>query len=178
MRVVGCGDKRGIAKSVVLTAAENGSSVHLHLRQSLLELALLRHTHIGKLVDVDEKVVGESHLAVKLVAEVDVVEIVASQSLRQQSEGKRALAATLLSDEHGHSLVAMLAIHLQPMRHHRAEPYGTPSHRLHRHSGNAVEEVGNVVVSVPLGQCVEEIANGTELPHGIRLDILVDVLTW
>ena len=35
-----------------------------------------------------------------------------------------------------------------------------------------------MVVSVPLGQCVEEIANGTELPHGIRLDILVDVLTW
>ena len=35
-----------------------------------------------------------------------------------------------------------------------------------------------MVLSVPLGQGVEEVANGTVPLHGIRHDILIDVLSW
>lgn len=55
MRIVGGGQERGIAGTVLLAAAEDGTSVDLDLREGLLELGLLRGTHVGKLIDVDQQ---------------------------------------------------------------------------------------------------------------------------
>ena len=43
------------------------SAIHLHLRQDLLQPALLRRSHVGKLINIYKKVVGECHLGIKLV---------------------------------------------------------------------------------------------------------------
>ena len=92
----------------------------------MLELALLRSSHVGELVDIDKEIVGECHLGIKLIAKVDVVEEILAKFLRQQANGKGTLSAPLLTDEDRHRLIAMQHIHLQPMSHSRTQPDGAP----------------------------------------------------
>ena len=79
---------------------QDRAPVHLHLRKHLLQLALLRWSHIRKLIYVDKAIMSERHLRVKLIGKVDVVEEILSQMIRQQAIGKGTLAATLLADKH------------------------------------------------------------------------------
>ena len=111
MLVVGGCQEGGITRTISLRLAEDGTAVHLHLGECLLQLSLLVRSHVGELIYVDIEVVGESHLAVKLVGEVDVVEEVLAQMLRQEAVGKSTLATPLLTDEHRHHLVAVQRVH-------------------------------------------------------------------
>ena len=70
---------------------------------------------------------GERHLGIKLVVEVDVVEEVLAEFLWQQSVGEGTFSASLLSDEYRGYLVAMKHVHVEPQCHGRAEPGGAPA---------------------------------------------------
>ena len=115
MLIVGGCQERSIPWAVFLAFAEDRSAIDLHFGENLFELALLARSHVGELVDVDIEVVCECHFCVKLVAEVDVVEEVHAESFGQESYGEGTLAATLLSDEYRHRLVAMEHVHLEPV---------------------------------------------------------------
>lgn len=71
--------ERRIAPTVLLCLAEDGPTIDLYLREHLLQPPLLRGPHVGKLVDVDQQVVGQGHFAVELISQVDVVEKVDAQ---------------------------------------------------------------------------------------------------
>ena len=126
MLVVGGCQEGGITRTISLRLAKDGTTVHLHLGEYLLELTLLGWSHVGKLIYVDIEVVGEGHLGIKLVGEVDVVEEILTQMLWQEAVGKGALAAPLLTDVHRHYLIAVQCIHLEPVGHRRAKPDSTP----------------------------------------------------
>ena len=79
MLIVGGRQERGVSRTVFLALSEDRATVHLHLGEGLLELALLRRSHVSQLVDVDEEVVGKCHVRVELVGKVDVVEEVLAQ---------------------------------------------------------------------------------------------------
>ena len=115
MLIVGGRQERGVSRTVILALAEDRAAVHLHLGESLFEFALLGGSHVGELVDVDVEVVGECHLCVKLVAEVDVVEEVHTEWLGKEPDGEGTLAASLMTDEYWHRLIAVEHIHLEPV---------------------------------------------------------------
>ena len=73
------GQERRIAPTVLLCLTKDGAAVYLYLREHLLQPPLLRGPHVGKLVDVDQQVVGQGHFAVELISQVDVVEKVDAQ---------------------------------------------------------------------------------------------------
>ena len=95
MLIIGGGQKGSIAGTICLRLAEDRTSVHLYLGEGLFQLALLVRSHVGKLVYIDIEVVSERHLCIKLIAEVDVVEEILAQVLRQETIGKGTLSATL-----------------------------------------------------------------------------------
>lgn len=177
VHVVGGGEEGGVASAVLLRAAEDGAPVDLDLRERLFEAALLVGAHAVKLVDVDDEVVGEGHIGIELVAEVDVVEIVGTEFFGQEAHGEGALAATLRPDEHGHALVAVKKVHAHPVGHGRTEPGGAPGKLLGGDAGDAAEEGGYVAAAVPLGEMAEEVGDGVKVGDGVGTDELLDVLS-
>lgn len=115
MLIIGSCQEGSVTRTVILTLTEDRAPIHLHLRKHLLQLALLRWSHIRKLIYVDKEIMSERHLGVKLIGKVDVVEEILAQMIRQQAIGKGTLAATLLADKHRSGFVAMKHIHLQPV---------------------------------------------------------------
>ena len=136
VRVVRRGHERGIAGPVLLTAAEDGSSVHLALRQRLLQRRMLTRS---------------------LVREVQVVEVVLSEMRRKDPCHERRLTAALGTDERGYAFVTMNRIHLQPVGHGRAQPGGQIAVLLAADAGQPAEQCRHMVLSVPLGQVPEEV---------------------
>lgn len=177
MLIVG-GSKEGcVAAAIFLRLTEDGATVNLHLRQCLLELALLRGSHIGKLVDVDEQIMGERHVAVELVAEVDVVHEVHAEMRRQESDGEGALATSLLTDEHRHTLVAVKHVHAEPVCHTRAQPCAVPRELFAVDAGQSAEEFADVVLAIPRREGVEPVGSRVIQWCIFRIDVLIQTLT-
>ena len=124
MRIVRRGHERGIAGPVLLTASENGSSVHLALRQRLLKRRMLTRSYRIQLIQVHQQIVRQRHLLVELVRQVQVVEVVLPEMRRKDPCHERCLTAALGTDQRGHALVSVNRIHLQPVGHSRAQPGG------------------------------------------------------
>ena len=77
-----------------------------------------------QLIQVHQQIVAQRHLLVELVREVQVIQVVLAQVLRQQSTQERRLATTLGTNQRGHALVAVVCVQLQPVGHRRAHPDG------------------------------------------------------
>ena len=122
MRIVGRGHKRGIAGTVFLSGAIDGTTIHLADRQRLLQRRLLAGTDGFELIEVHQQIVSQCHFFVKLVREIQMIHVVLSQVMRQQATQKSGLATTLTANQRGHTLVAVQGVHLSPVSHSRAEP--------------------------------------------------------
>ena len=100
------------AEAVLLCLAVDDTSVDLTLRQCLLQRCMLRGTYGIELVEVDEEVVGECHLLVELVREVDVIKVIHPQMFWQQTCHEGRFTTALCADECRHRLVGMKHVHL------------------------------------------------------------------
>ena len=178
MLIVGCGKETRIATAIFLRLTEDRTAINLNLRERLLQLALLSRSHVGKLVNVDKQVVGERHLAVKLIAKIDVIHEVAAQMFWQQADSKRALAASLLTNQYWHTFIAVQHVDAQPMCHGRAHPCGAPRKLFARNARNAAEQVCHMVLSVPLRQAVKKLMHRIVCLHSVGVYVLLDVLSW
>ena len=107
MLIVGSRQERGVTRTVSLALAKDRATIYLHLGEGLLQLALLRRSHVSQLIYIDKEIMGERHLRVKLIAKIDMIEEVASQLLWQETIGKGTLATTLLTNENRCHLIAM-----------------------------------------------------------------------
>lgn len=74
MLIVGSRQERGVTRTVSLALAKDRATIHLHLGECLLQLSLLRRSHVSQLIYVDKEVMGERHLRVKLIAKIDMIE--------------------------------------------------------------------------------------------------------
>ena len=117
---------------------------------------------------------SESHLKVETVGETDVIEEVGTQFWRKKPVTECTLAATLLTDEYRHTLVAMQCVHLQPMCHHRAKPDAEISLHLVAHSRQTIEEARHMVAAVPLANAVEIVGDRVVVTHSHRVEIFLD----
>ena len=97
MWIVGGGDEGGKPWTVFLRAAEDRTTVDLRLRQGLFQMGVLTGTDCLQLVEVHQQVVGQCHLLVELVREVQVVEEVLSQMGWEQSGDEGCLTSSLCS---------------------------------------------------------------------------------
>ena len=84
MRIVRGSYERGIAQAVFLGSSEDRATIHLTLRNGLLQHRLLTGTNGLQLVEVHQQVVGQSHLLVELVRQVKVIQVILAQMRRQQ----------------------------------------------------------------------------------------------
>ena len=162
--VRGC-HEGGEARAVFLRTAIDGTAVDLTLRESLLQRRMLTGTDSLQFIEVDQEVVCQRHLLVKLVGEVHVVKEVLTQMRREQAHDKGGLATPLRTNQRGNALVAMQGVHLEPVGYHRAQPDNEETMLLRADAGQSAEETGNVVLSVPLGQMFQIVANGIEYRH-------------
>ena len=178
MLIVGGCQKRGVSSAVCLTLSEDRATIHLYLRKRLLQLALLGNGNVGKLINVHQKIMGERHFRIKLVAEVDVVEEILAKFLGQQSDGEGTFSATLLSDKHRYGFISVQHVHLQPMGYCRTEPGGAPAKLFAGQPRNSAEKSSHMVLAIPFRQLVHVFLDRVEDGNGIRLDILLDVLSW
>ena len=175
MTVVGRGHERGITGTIFLGSSEDRTTVHLTNRQCLLQRSLLRRTDGLEFVEVDEEVVGQRHLLVELVREVQMAEEVLSQMGRQEATHEDGLSTALLTNQRWHTLIAVQHVHLEPMGYGRAEPDGEIVQLLGTDTRDSAEETGHVVLSVPLGQAVEVVLNRIVLRHLLRSHPLGDL---
>ena len=107
-----------------------------------------------------------------------MVQIVLSQSGRQQPHQEGGLAASLSTDERRHTFIAVDGVHLQPVGHNRPQPRGQIAHQLRVHPRQAVEESSHVVLAVPSRQVLQIVGDGVEGVNLIGVDILHDVRLW
>ena len=136
---------------------------------------MLTGTYGVELIKVHKQVVGQRHLLVELVREVQVVQEILLQMLGQQATEERGLATTLRTNQRGHHLIAVQRVHLKPVGHHRAHPYKKVRELLGAEARNATEQLSHMVLSVPLGQVVQVVLDGVERRNVLRVDILLDI---
>ena len=177
MLIIGGCQEGSITRTVILTLAEDRAPVHLHLRKHLLQFALLRWSHIRKLIYVDIEIMSERHLGIKLIGKVDVVEEILSQMIRQQAIGEGTLAATLLADKHRSGFVAMKHIHLQPVGNSRTEPGGAPSQLFACQPRNSAKEFSHMVLTIPFRQVLEIFPDRVKLRNLFRTYELLNILS-
>ena len=79
MRIVRRCRERCIAGAVLLSGAIDGATVHLRLRERLLQGRMLSGADSIQLVEVHQQVVRQRHLLVELVREVQVVQMILAQ---------------------------------------------------------------------------------------------------
>ena len=79
------------------------------------------------------------------------------------------LATTLSTNQRGHTLITMKLIHLKPMGHNGAQPDGQEPLLLRSDARQTVEELGDMVLSVPFGQMRQIVANGIISRHILRM---------
>ena len=132
---------------------------------------MLRGTDGIQLVEVHQQIVGQRHLLVELVREVQVVKIVLAQMLGQQAAQEGGLATALTAYERGHTLVAVQRVKLQPVGNGRAQPDSQIARLLGGDAGQTAEEVSHVVVAVPLGQVLQIVADGVVHGHRLRMEV-------
>ena len=102
----------------------DGASVHLTLRERLLQSRMLAGTDGIQLIEVHNEVVRQGHLLVELVREVQMVQEIHTQFWRQQTGHKGGLSTALSTNQRRHTLIAMKRVHLKPVGHSRADPDG------------------------------------------------------
>ena len=175
MRIVGGSHKRGIARSVFLRGTIDGSSIYLAFRKRLLQRGMLTGADSLQLIQTYQQIVGQRHLLVKLVRQVQVVQEILAQMLGQQSFKEGGLAAALISNERRHYFVAVKSVHLKPMGHSRTEPDAKISQLLGSDSRQSFKEFRHMVLSVPLWQRVQVVANGVIRAYLFRINKLHDV---
>ncbi len=178
MRVVGCGQETCITNSVLLRLAKDGTTVDFYLRESLLQFSLLRRSHIGELIDIDKQIVGKGHIAVELVAEVDMVEVVLTQMFRQKPYCESALATSLRPNQDRHTLIAVQRVHTHPMSNDRPQPDRAPRELFGRDARQSAKEFCNMILAVPLWKRIQVVANRIEGRNVVGADVFLNLLSW
>ena len=89
-----------------------------------------------------------------------MLQIILAQMRWQQPALEGGLATTLSADQRRHTFIAVKRVHLQPMGHCRAQPDGKIRRLLGADAGQSAKETSHMVLSVPLGQVVEVVADG------------------
>ena len=112
-----------------------------------------------QLIEVHQQIVRQRHLLVELVREVQVVQIILTQCRWQQAMEEGGLAASLSANQRGYALIAVKRIHLQPVGHSRAQPGGEIALLLGGDAWQSAEQLADVILSVPAGQCVQIVAD-------------------
>ena len=107
-----------------------------------------------------------------------MIEEIQAQVRRKQTLHEGRLTTSLGSDQRGHTLIAVKRIHLKPVGHSRAQPDGEIVHLLRTEAWQTTEELGQMVLSIPLRQAVDKLANGIVKPDLLRMDILHNVRLW
>ena len=175
MTIVGGSHKRGKSGTILLGTPEYRASIHLADRQRLLQRCLLGRADGFQLVEVDQEIVRQSHLLIKLVRQIQMVEVILTQMLRQQTTHEGGLSATLTSDERRHTLITMKHVHLQPVGHSRSQPDGEIVQLLGGDAWNTGKNLGYMVLSVPCRQIVQKILYRIILRHFLRFHILLNL---
>ena len=107
-----------------------------------------------------------------------MVEEILAKFLGQQSDGEGTFSATLLSDKHRYGFISVQHVHLQPMGYCRTEPDGAPAKLFAGQPRNSAEKSSHMVLAIPFRQLVHVFLDRVEDGNGIRLDVLLDVLSW
>ena len=128
-----------------------------------------------KFIEVHDEIVCQCHLLVELVREVQVVEIILTHLRRKQPSHEGGLTTALGSDEGRHTLIAVKHVQLEPMGCHRTEPDGKEGMLFGTEAGQTAEQTGHMVLTVPLGQTVEEHLDGIEDRNLVGLKKLRDL---
>ena len=98
MGIVRGGRKRCIAGTVILRVTIDLASVDLVLREQLLQGRMLGGTHGIQLIEVHQQVVGQGHLLIELVREVQVVQIVLAKRQGKEATQEGGLTTALGTD--------------------------------------------------------------------------------
>ena len=107
-----------------------------------------------------------------------MIHVVLSQPRWQEAAQEGRLPASLRPDEHGHALVAVQGVHLQPVGNSRAQPYGEERRLLRAHAWQPAEQLGHMVMAVPLGKTLQKLLHGVEQRHFLRAHVQLDVCLW
>ena len=129
-------------------------------------------------IEAYQEVVRQRHFLIELVREVQVVQEILAQMRRQQTLEEGGLSAALSSNERRHNLIAVQGVHLQPMGHTGTQPDAEKILLFCADTRQATEQLRYMVLSVPLGQVVEIIANGVIRANLFRMNKLHDIRLW
>ena len=104
-----------------------------------------------------------------------MIQIVLAQMFWQQTTQEGGLSTTLSSNERRHYFISMKSIHLKPMGYSRTQPFGKKSSLLRGDAWDSSEEVGHIIVTIPLRQRIQIVGNRIELGHKVRSNIQFDI---
>ena len=107
-----------------------------------------------------------------------MIQEIQAQFWRKQTLYEGRLTTSLGSDQRGHTLVAVKCVHLKPVGHSRAQPDGEVVHLLRTEAWQTTEELGYMILSIPLRQAVDKLTNGVVDIDLLRMDILHNVRLW
>ena len=136
---------------------------------------MLRAADGIELIKVHQQIVRQRHLLIKLIRKVQVIQIILAQRWWQQPMEIGGLATALSTNQRRHALIAVKLVHLKPVGHDGAQPDGQKPLLFRSDARQAVEELGDMVLSVPFGQIRQIVADGIISLHILRMHKLHDL---
>ena len=153
------------------------TDLHVLLRQQTFDLSLLTIGLGIILVDTHQPHAPKHAFHLFGIIHLDVVHIVFAHGWRQDVLTEVRLLDTLSANEHGYHRVAVVAIDVERLRHHRQEPAMEVFGPLLVVGGQTTGEVLDIVrLAVPLATTCQEFVDRIVVVDVGRLDIDADVV--